>query len=267
MPVLPWLRHQFCWRLPWEYMNLLDFWSSMTGVVLPYAGASSPSGWLLCFGQSLLRSDYPELFTSIGTTYGAADGTHFNVPDLRGRVPACKDDMGGSAASRLNTTLTGTRASTSSGVITGLSSTAGLAVGMRAVGTGIGASAVINSIDSGTQVTLSVNSASTGSGSIRFGVVDGATLGSTGGTQSHTLITSQMPAHNHGVTDPGHTHGHNAAINSGGSSTGGGAFALNATGAATINSASTGISTQNAGSGFAHPLLQPTVILNYIIKT
>lgn len=266
-------------------MNLLDFWASMTGVVLPYAGTSAPSGWLLCFGQSLLRSDYPELFAKISTTYGAADGTHFNVPDLRGRVPACKDDMGGSAASRLNTTLTGTRASTSSGVITGLSSTAGLAVGMQAVGTGVGASAVINSIDSGTQVTLSVNSVSTGSGSIRFGVVDGATLGSAGGSQSHALTTPQLPAHNHsvtdaghshGVTDPGHTHGHNAAVNGGGSSTGGGGFALNATGAATINSASTGISVgsastgisiQNAGSGFAHPMLQPTVILNYIIKT
>lgn len=266
-------------------MNILDFWASMTGVVLPYAGASAPSGWLLCFGQSLLRSDYPELFANIGTTYGSADGTHFNVPDLRGRLPACKDDMGGSAAGRLNITLTGTRASTSSGVITGLSSTAGLSVGMKAVGTGVGTNAVISTIDSGTQVTLSVNSASTGSGSIRFGVVDGATLGSAGGAQSHTLTTTQLPAHNHGVTDPGHnhgvtdpghTHGHNAAINGGGSSTGGGAFALNATGAATINSAttgisvgsaSTGISTQNSGSGFAHPVMPPTVILNYIIKT
>ncbi len=71
------------------------------GVVLPYAGSSAPAGFLLCYGQSLLRADYADLFTAIGTTYGAADGTHFNVPDLRGRVPAGKDNMGGSAASRL----------------------------------------------------------------------------------------------------------------------------------------------------------------------
>lgn len=249
-------------------MNILDFWASMTGVVLPYAGSSSPSGWLLCYGQSLLRSDYPELFANIGTTYGSVDGTHFNLPDLRGRVPACKDDMGGSAAGRLNVTLTGTRASTSSGVITGLSSTAALAVGMQAVGTGIGASATISSIDSGTQVTLSVNSTSTGSGSIRFGVVDGATLGSAGGSQSYALTTAQMPAHNHGVTDPGHTHTHNAQVNgSSGSSGTGGASIFSLQGAATINSATTGITINNNGSGYAHPMLQPTVILNYIIKT
>lgn len=57
------------------------------GALMPYAGASAPAGWLLCQGQSVLRADYPALFTAIGTTYGSADGTHFNVPDMRGRVP------------------------------------------------------------------------------------------------------------------------------------------------------------------------------------
>jgi microcystin-dependent protein len=71
------------------------------GVTFPYAGTSAPSGYLLCYGQSLLRADYAALFTAIGTTYGAADGTHFNLPDLRGRVVAGKDDMGGSSANRL----------------------------------------------------------------------------------------------------------------------------------------------------------------------
>lgn len=74
------------------------------GVILPYAGSAAPTGYLLCFGQSLLRASYPDLFTAIGTTYGSADGTHFNVPDLRGRIPGGKDDMGGSAASRLTST-------------------------------------------------------------------------------------------------------------------------------------------------------------------
>jgi len=56
------------------------------GEVIAFAGTTSPDArWLLCDGASLLRTDYPDLFTVIGTTYGAADGTHFNVPDLRGR--------------------------------------------------------------------------------------------------------------------------------------------------------------------------------------
>lgn len=76
------------------------------GAMFVYGGTNAPTGWLLCYGQSLLRSDYPALFTAIGTTYGAADGTHFNVPDIRGRVVAGQDDMGGSSANRL-TGLTG----------------------------------------------------------------------------------------------------------------------------------------------------------------
>lgn len=56
------------------------------GAVIDYAGASAPSGWLLCDGASYLRSDYPDLFSAIGTTYGFADGSHFNVPDCRGRA-------------------------------------------------------------------------------------------------------------------------------------------------------------------------------------
>lgn len=57
------------------------------GEVRMYAGATAPTEWLLCDGASYLQSDYPALFAVIGTTYGSADGTHFNVPDFRGRSP------------------------------------------------------------------------------------------------------------------------------------------------------------------------------------
>lgn len=60
----------------------------MIGEIITYAGSTSPnSNWLPCDGASLLRSAYPDLFAVIGTTYGAVDGSHFSVPDLRGRVP------------------------------------------------------------------------------------------------------------------------------------------------------------------------------------
>jgi microcystin-dependent protein len=45
------------------------------------------SKWLRMDGSSLLRASYPELFTAIGTTYGAADGTHFTLPDFRDKFP------------------------------------------------------------------------------------------------------------------------------------------------------------------------------------
>ena len=59
-----------------------------TGVVYPFAGpiANIPAGYLLCNGASLLRASYPALFSAIGTIYGAADGSHFNLPDYRDRM-------------------------------------------------------------------------------------------------------------------------------------------------------------------------------------
>jgi microcystin-dependent protein len=74
-----------------------------TGAVLPFAGTTAPAGFLLCAGQAVSRTAYGDLFAAIGTAYGAGDGsTTFNVPDLRGRIVAGKDDMGGTDAGRLN---------------------------------------------------------------------------------------------------------------------------------------------------------------------
>jgi microcystin-dependent protein len=58
-----------------------------SGTILEFGGTSAPTGYLGCDGASVLRATYPDLFTAIGTTWGSADGTHFNVPDFRRRVP------------------------------------------------------------------------------------------------------------------------------------------------------------------------------------
>lgn len=55
------------------------------GSTTDFAGETPPPGWLECDGSSLLRASYPALFSAIGTLHGAADGTHFNIPDHRGR--------------------------------------------------------------------------------------------------------------------------------------------------------------------------------------
>lgn len=54
------------------------------GSRIGFCGETPPAGWLECDGSSLLRASYPTLFAAIGTAYGAADGTHFNLPDYRG---------------------------------------------------------------------------------------------------------------------------------------------------------------------------------------
>lgn len=77
------------------------------GVVFDYAGASAPTGWLFPYGQAISRTTYSALFAIISTTYGVGDGTTtFNLPDLRGRVVAGQDDMGGTSSNRL-TAVTG----------------------------------------------------------------------------------------------------------------------------------------------------------------
>jgi microcystin-dependent protein len=160
--------------------------SSMpSGAVIPFAGSTEPSGWLFCFGQAISRTTYAELFAAVSTTYGVGDGsTTFNLPDLRGRVVAGQDDMGGTSANRLTN---------------------------------------------------------------QTGGLDGDVLGATGGAETHTLTIAQMPAHTHtaptGLSGSGST---NLSIGSGSSGT----------------SSVTG----SQGSGNAHNNVQPTIILNYIIK-
>ncbi len=72
------------------------------GTVLDFAGTVAPSGYLVCDGSSLLRASYPTLFTAIGTTWGAADGTHFNIPALSRRVTV---GSGGSSSGTLSNTV------------------------------------------------------------------------------------------------------------------------------------------------------------------
>lgn len=163
-----------------------------SGALMPYAGASAPTGWLLCDGSAVSRTTYSDLFTAISTTFGAGDGsTTFNIPDLRGRTIAGKDNMGGTAANRVTTAAS---------------------------------------------------------------QIDGTSLGYTGGSQSVALTLSNLPDHTHnvGFTTLTRANGTGASY-----------------GDITQGSSTTGnvVDTVGAGLGLAHQNMQPTMILNYIIKT
>jgi len=80
--------------------------------------------------------------------------------------------------------------------------------------------------------------------------IDGTALGEVGGDDVHTLLEAEMPSHSHGYSAPNVT-------------------SIGAVGVPTgnyVNGATPG-TTSLTGSGNAHNNVQPTIILNYIIKT
>lgn len=71
-------------RLDELYARLL----SQPGDIKASAAAAPTSGWLLCDGAAVDRTVYADLFTAIGTAYGAGDGaTTFNLPNLKDAFP------------------------------------------------------------------------------------------------------------------------------------------------------------------------------------
>ncbi len=266
------------------YVDALALTATPTGSIVPTAAPVVPSGWLLCYGQAVSRTTYATLFaaliinlgtatmtiaapgvvtktahglrtgdqvyfTTTGalptgvtantiyyanvidantfrlsttsansytavyiTTTGTQSGTHtlvycpwglgdgsttFNVPDLRGNVIAGKDDMGGTAANRLNLLAT---------------------QGLR-----------------------------------------GYNLNNSGGEQAHTLTTAELASHSHSNINAGGTP---VGLKNG--ATGSGNYGV-AYAATTALDASIG--TNTTGSDTTHNNVQPTIILNYIIKT
>jgi microcystin-dependent protein len=90
------------------------------GIIEMFAGATAPSGWLLCDGAAVSRTTYSDLFAITSTTYGVGDGsTTFNLPNLNGRVPVGLDtsqtefDVLGETGGVKSVTLTGAQSGTS----------------------------------------------------------------------------------------------------------------------------------------------------------
>ena len=72
---------------PARMHEVINSYLMPAGTIVSYAGASVPSGWLLCNGANVSRTTYANLFRAIGTKWGAGDGsTTFALPDSDGRV-------------------------------------------------------------------------------------------------------------------------------------------------------------------------------------
>lgn len=170
------------------------------GSPIPYIGTTAPSGYLMCYGQTIgdtgsgadvEGSDYETLFNlarNASPNNGNEDfasGDVVYIPDLRGRVIAGKDDMGGVSADRLTD---------------------------------------------------------------QSGGLDGDTLGDTGGSETHQLTIDEMPSHTHNISnmflDPEGRDDNNYKRWRNGSNH----------------------TTDATGGDDPHNNVQPTLILNYVIR-
>jgi microcystin-dependent protein len=200
--------------------------------VLDYAAppsAATPTGFLVCGGQAVSRATFAALFAVIGINYGGGDGvTTFNVPDLRGRVVAGNDDMGGGVpAGRLSSVT-------------------------------LSPNGVINGATGGTETeTLILNQIPPGitsSGSNTISVSGSNTINVTGALSNADVgITPSSSG--------GGSFGFNAVAALGTAFAASGVNTISASGANSISV------TSNNTSGLAHPNVQPTMIMSKIIKT
>lgn len=234
----------------------------VTGMIMPYAGpianqAASPSGWLLCDGSEQDASVYAALKALLTTTYGAYTNgsggvgtSHFILPDLRGKVIAALDNMGGGSANTINAIQNASNADTLGGVLgveehTLLASQSGMPTHGHADTIGVDTSGMgaSSSVDS-----LTIYAASGGGG------------GEGGHYMSGILYSSQSGSNNTFAT-----YATTNVSTSGGTSSHTGTISTNLTGSASITGGVTDVTGVDATN--PHPLLQPTMFMNYIIKT
>ena len=213
------------------------------GIIVPFGGLIPPPGWMLCNAQAVIRAQEPDLFDALVMKDKYVARTGGMVLDVE------------------------------------VSSTF-WAVGMPVAGPTIPAFTVIDNI-SGQVITISNPATVDGAvreifvgpygfgssvageefllpnlvGKVPFGFGGSHPIGDMEGSETHVLTTAQLPSHSHATFA-------NQQTNT--PATGGGTRLVSLQSAA--GDAPNG-GTGSAGSGAAHPNMQPSLAVNYLIKT
>lgn len=212
------------------------------GMVMPFAGATTPDGWLLCDGSAVSRIAYAALFSSLGGTWGTGDGSStFNVPDLRGRAI-----IGAGTGSGLTARTRGTQ---NIGEETHVLLTVELASHTHAVGTLVNATESSHTHGVGSFVNVAEAAHTHPVGLVSDGSVVGGNiqLGSSGNTYHFGASGT-----GNGSSGAGTSHNHTISGTSA---------------AGSAHTHTIGGSSASAGSDTAHNNMQPSAVCTWIIKT
>ena len=160
------------------------------GAVFYHAKSTAPTGFLKANGAAVSRTTYSALFTAIGTTFGAGDGsTTFNLPDLRGEFIRGWDDARGVDASRVFGSAQGnanlSHAHTASETTAGSHSHGG-----TAASNGAHTHTVSGTISSSSKFPTTDTS----------GYINGTATTNSTGAHTHTVTTDTFAAHSHTIT-------------------------------------------------------------------
>lgn len=231
----------------------------ISGAILQWATGTAPTGYLLCDGSAVDRTTYATLFGIISTTYGAGNGsTTFNLPDMRGRavIGVGTGTKVATFASRASNVITVTGLSNASnnefqtgqavlysapsGAMTGLTHNTTYYL-IRTGNLTFSLATSLANAQAGTVISLS----SDGTGTQTFTkTLTARTLADTGGEENHAMSSSELLAHTHSNAFAGG----NGYLNSPA-----GSYAQGTSG--------------STGGNAAMNIMQPFIVLNYIIKT
>lgn len=235
--------------------------SVLPATIAPYAGRSAPSGWLLCYGQAISRTTYADLFAVLhesatitmtiaspcvvtwpGRTWVEGEPIKFSTTGTlpTGLVAGTAYYVKSPSGNTCNVAATpgGTAINTSG-------SQSGIHAGICApFGNGDG-STTFNVPDfRGRSPIGKDNLGGTSANVVTAALADA--LGGTGGAETHTLTTAEMPAHSHNY---------------------GGSQQTVAGGGYTSQNEGSAWATSSTGGGAAHANMSPWLAVNWIIKT
>lgn len=257
------------------------------GSILPWTGLTAPPNYLFAAGQQIVRADYPLFFSTITITTNLVCTSGLNV--LSGIADTQNIKI--LAPVEASCIPPGTTVTAVAANAVTISANATVSTATQATffpyGNGNGSTTITMPELRGRVIAGRNNMGGTATPNlttIYYGTSPDA-MGAYGGLQTHSNTAAETGVHAHQVfaNDPGHAHGvTGGTFGSTSTSTAvsaAGVQLLTGSTAITISSNTTGIilnsaagglgnanSTATAGLGQPHPIVQPTVTLNYIVK-